>query len=93
MAKGNYDEHCSKVNRQDLPFRSAAQAFAEAKGREDDRKEAQDRSSGPYPTVGVDPQEMRDWKTVRRYEENFGFKERGNSTIDRSDVIEEKNEG
>jgi hypothetical protein len=83
------DDFRSSNNRQDLPFVSAQQAYGEAKDREDDRRDAQAFGNDPYITLGVDPLEMSDWRTIQRYERNFGVTA-SSSTLDRGDAIEPK---
>ena len=86
------DDYRSKNNRQDLDFVMAQQAYGEAKGREEERRCRQEHSNDPYVTLGVDPQEMADWRTIQRFEHNFGPMA-SNSTLDRGDAIEPKKGG
>jgi hypothetical protein len=83
------DDFRSKNNRQDLDFVMAQQAYGAAKGREEDRRHQQEHGNDPYVVIGADPQEMADWRTIQRYEHNFGPMA-STSTLERGDAIEPK---
>jgi hypothetical protein len=83
------DDYRSSNNRQDLDVVSAQQAYSEARAREDERRRRQDLSNDPYTVMGVDGDEMRDWKTIQRFEHNFGPCA-ALSTLEQGDAIEPK---
>ena len=83
-----YPENESKANRQDVPYVHAEQANMAAHVREEEREEAQRNEDGPFVTIGG-PEEMRDWRVMRRYEHSLGPMA-SSMTLDRGDVIERK---
>jgi hypothetical protein len=83
-----YPEYDSNANRQDVPYTHAEQANMAAHVRQQEREEEQRNEDGPFMTI-AGPEDMRDWRVMRRYDHSLGPLA-SSMTLDRGDVIEKK---